>query len=38
VIETAATSINVSALSNGIYIVKSTTSNGGSYTQKLIKQ
>lgn len=38
VIETAATSINVSTLSNGIYIVKSSTSNGGSYTQKLIKQ
>lgn len=38
VIETAATSINVSALSNGIYIVKSTTSSGASYSQKLVKQ
>ena len=38
VIETTATSINVSALSSGIYIVKSTTANGASYSQKLVKE
>ena len=38
VIETSNTSINVSALSSGIYIVKSTTANGASYSQKLVKE
>lgn len=38
ILESANTEINISGLSNGIYMVKSITARGGNYFQKLIKQ
>lgn len=38
VLETNATSLDVSALSNGIYVVKVTTGTGKSLSQKLVKE
>lgn len=38
VLETSDNTINIAALNSGIYIVKSTTANGASYTQKLVKE
>lgn len=38
VMESKTASLDVSGLSNGIYLVKATTANGESFTQKLVKE